>query len=114
VAAWKLTVREGSDVTRLKFDDLDQALEETRARIEAISAGEPLGKISAIRDYEPEKLVKARLEITGKGLIKPPTAGVDIHGDNSIVGFSGGVSRKELEGSTPAQIVHSMRESLSQ
>jgi hypothetical protein len=113
LAAWKLTVREGSDVRRLKFDDLDEALAEVKSRIEAIAAGEPLGKINAIRDYEPEVLIKARLEVTGKGLVRPPTAGVDVRGDNSLVVFSGGVSRKELSGNTAAQAVVSMREALT-
>jgi hypothetical protein len=113
LAAWKLTVREGSDVRRLKFDDLDEALEEMKSRIETIAASEPLGKINAIRDYEPETLIKARLEITGKGLVRPPTAGVDVRGDNSLVAFSGGVSRKELDGHTAAQAVASMREALT-
>jgi hypothetical protein len=58
-------------------------------------------------------LVKARLEITGKGLISPPTAGVDIRGDNSLLGFSGGVSRRPLDGDTAKQIVTSMREALA-
>jgi hypothetical protein len=113
MAAWKLTVRNGSDVSRLKFDNLDEALEETRKLIESISAEAPLGQVNAIREYEPERLVKARLEITGKGLISPPTAGVDIRGDNSLLGFSGGVSRRPLDGDTAKQIVTSMREALA-
>lgn len=106
-------MREGSDVRRLKFDDLDEALEEMKTRIEAIASGEPLNSISAIREYDPATLVKARLEVTGKGLIKPPTAGVDVRGDNSLVVFSGGVSRRELSGNTAAQAVASMREALT-
>ncbi len=50
--------------------------------------------------------------MSGKGFISPPTAGVDIRGDNSLLGFSGGVSRKPLEGETAKQIVESMRETL--
>ena len=112
MADWKLTVRDGSDVTRLKFDDLDAALDAARVRIEEIADRPPLGNIKAIRYYEPEKLVKARIEISGKGLFSPPTAGVDVRGDNSLAGYAGGVSRKPLEGRTVAQVIHAMRETL--
>jgi hypothetical protein len=113
MADWKLTVRDGSDVTRLKFDDLDAALEAARIRIEEITDRPPFGKVKAIRDYEPEKLVKARIEVSGKGFLSPPTAGVDVRGDNSLAGYVGGVSRKPIEGNTAAQVVHAMRETLS-
>lgn len=113
MADWKLTIRDGSDVSRLKFDDLEAALEEARTRIEQICARPQLETVKAIRDYEPEKLVKARIEISGRGFISPPTAGVDVRGDNSLAGYSGGVSRKPLKGRTAAQVVEAMRETLS-
>ena len=113
MADWKLTVRDGSDVSRVKFDDLDAALDAARTRIEEITDRPPLGKVKAIREYEPEKLVKARVEISGKGFFSPPTAGVDIRGDNTLAGYTGGVSRKPIEGNTPAQVIHAMRETLS-
>jgi hypothetical protein len=113
MADWKLTVREGSDVSRQKFDDLDSALEAAQVWIEEITDRPGLGTVKAIRDYEPSKLVKARVEVSGKGLFSPPTAGVDVHGDNSLLGYAGGVSRKPLEGKTATQVVEAMREALS-
>jgi len=113
MADWKLTVRDGSDVSRLSFDDLDSALEEALSRIEQILDRPPLGTVKAIRDYEPEKLVKARIEVSGKGFFSPPTAGVDVRGDNSLLGYAGGVSRQPVEGQTAAQVVAAMRETLS-
>jgi hypothetical protein len=113
MADWKLTVREGSNVQRQKFDDLDSALEAARARIEDITGLPELGTVKAIRDYEPAKLIKARLEVSGKGLFSPPTAGVDVHGDNSLLGYAGAVSRKPLEGKTASQVVEALREALS-
>ena len=112
MADWKLTVRDGSDVNRLRFDSLDAALAQARERIEAILSREPLDKVGAIRDYEPEKLVKARIEISGKGFLSPPTAGVDVRGDNTLLGFAGGVTRKPLEGRTTEQVIEAMRETL--
>jgi hypothetical protein len=113
MADWKLTVREGSDVDRQKFDDLDSALEAVRHRVEEITDRPGLGMVKAIRDYEPSKLIKARIEVSGKGFISPPTAGVDVHGDNSLLGYAGGVSRKPLDGKTVAEVVESLRKELT-
>lgn len=112
MAAWKLTIRDGSDVSRLRYDDLEAALEEARLKIDEVLEREPLEKIKMIRDYEPEIQIKARVEISGKGLLSPPTAGVDIRGDNSLVAYSGGVARKPLQGGTSKQVIEAMRDTL--
>jgi hypothetical protein len=109
VANWKLTVRHGSDVSRQTFDDLDEALGAARRAADEVISEGPLRKVKAIRDYEPEQLINARIEITGKGLFRPPTAGIDIHGDLSVVPYAGGVRRQTLEGSTIAQAMKSVK-----
>jgi hypothetical protein len=112
LAAWKLTIRDGSEVRKSKFDELDDALERAREKIDEVLARGPLKKVKAIRDYEPEIQVKARVEISGRGLISPPTAGVDVRGDNSLVAYAGGVARKPLQGGSSKQVVEAMREAL--
>jgi hypothetical protein len=97
VSAWKLTVRHGSDVAREDFDDLDAALAAAERRAEAIRAEGPLEDRSALRDFSPSDQVHARLEISGKGLLRPPTAGVDVRGDGSLVAYSGAVRREEVK-----------------
>ena len=97
MSAWKLTVRHGSEVSRQRFDDLDAAVEQARREIEELRAEGPLEKVSMLRDFEPEARVHARLEISGKGLLRPPTAGVDLRGDGSLIAFSGSLAREELE-----------------
>jgi hypothetical protein len=99
VSAWKLTVRHGSDVAREEFDDLDLAVAEAERRAEAIRAEGPLEEASGLRDFSPATQVHARIEISGKGLLRPPTAGVDVHGDGSLVAFSGSVRREEVKAS---------------
>ena len=49
-----------------------------------------------IRDYEPEKQVAARLEISSGGLFGGNTAGIDVMGDGRVVAFKGGMGRSEL------------------
>lgn len=94
---WTLTVRHGSDVEKESFEDLDAAVAELRSRAQAIRGEGPLKEVSGFRDYEPGDQVHARLELSGKGLLRPPTAGVDVRGDGRLVPYAGGLRRKPLE-----------------
>ena len=113
MAAWKLTVRNGSTVQRQGFDDLDTVLAEARRQTDAIIAEGPMPPAKAIRDYEPSQLVKARIEIAGKGLLRPPTAGLDVQGDQSLIGFVGGVKRTPIEATDEDGIFDEIRKALS-
>lgn len=97
MAAWKLTVRHGSEVYNQRFDDLDEAVAEMRRRALAIRAEGPAEPISALRDFGPKQQVHARLQLTGRGLLRKPVAGVDVRGDGTFVPFRGGVTREELD-----------------
>lgn len=94
---WKVTLRSGSDVSRTGFDRLEDALAEARSEAERLLATAPLREVKAIRDYSPARQTKARIEISGKGVLRPPTAGVDIRGDNSLLGYTGAVRRRPLK-----------------
>jgi len=101
-------VRHGSDVAREEFDDLELALAEAERRAEAIRAEGPLEEASGLRDFAPSEQVHARLEISGKGFLRPPTAGVDVRGDGSLVAYSGGLRReavKARQGQSPFDAV---------
>jgi hypothetical protein len=110
--AWKLTIRHGPDVTRQGFDRLDPALDAASEAVDKILAEGPLERVRAIRDYEPDEIVGARIEISGKGLLRPPTAGLDIQGDGTLIGFSGGISRKQFDSGNKSAIFHQIREVL--
>ena len=97
MSVWKLTVRHGPQVVRSEFDDLDEAIAELRRRAEEVRAEGDLEPVSSLRDFAPEQRIHARLEISGKGLLRPPTAGIDVHGDGSMVAFEGGISREPIE-----------------
>ena len=94
---WKLTERRGPKVTREDFDDLDAAVAELRRRALDVRAEGPLKPRSMIRDFEPGDQVASRLEISGKGWLRAPTAGVDVKGDGRFVAFTGGMRREEIE-----------------
>jgi hypothetical protein len=97
VPSWKLTVRHGSGVSHASFDDLGEALAAMRERALAIRAEGPVEAVSALRDFSPADQVHARLQLSGKGLLRKPVAGVDVRGDGTFMPFRGGVKREELD-----------------
>ncbi len=68
-----------------------------RERALAIRAEGPVEGVSALRDFGPKQQVHARLQLTGKGLIRKPVAGVDVRGDGTFMPYRGGVTREELD-----------------
>ncbi|HEX5376469.1 MAG TPA: hypothetical protein VFW48_09970 [Solirubrobacterales bacterium] len=108
MSAWKLTVRDGSDVSHLSFDELGEAVEVMRERALEIRAEGPVKAVSSLRDFAPEDQVRARLQLSGKGWLRRPVAGVDVRGDGTFMPFRGGVRREELDPSghdTPFDLV---------
>lgn len=101
MAAYTLTVREGPRVERTKHKTLAGAVEELRRRTEQLRAEGGLPGVSMLRDFGPEQLVKARLEISTGSLLRKREAGVDLMGDGSLVPFAGGLVRKPLKDAGP-------------
>ncbi len=97
MAAWKLTVRHGSDVKHESFDGLDEAVDAMRERALAIRAEGPVEGVSALRDFGPEQQVHARLQLAGGKLLRKRVAGVDVRGDGTFMPYRGGVAREELD-----------------
>ena len=97
MAAWKLTVRHGSDVSHSSFEELDDAVAAMRERALAIRAEGPAKTVSALREFTPAQQVHARMQISGRGLLRKPVAGVDVRGDGTFMPFRGGVRREELD-----------------
>lgn len=101
-------MRDGSDVSHEQFEDLAEAVAAMRERALAIRSRGPVKAASMIRDYEPGDQVRARLQISGRGLLRKPVAGVDVRGDGAFMPFRGGVRREELDPSgheTPFDLV---------
>jgi hypothetical protein len=94
--AYKLTVRRGPKVERLRFDGLPTALDELERRARALEgeAGELAVGGRVIRRIEPVKQVIARLELAGP---HRQHAGVDVRGDGSSEGYTGQLQRELIE-----------------
>jgi hypothetical protein len=114
VSRWKLTIRHGSDVEHEGFDDLGEAVAAMRKRALAIRAEGPAEPISSLRDFGPEQQVHARLQLTGRGLLRKPAAGVDVRGDGTFMPFRGGVTREELDPTGYETPFDAVRETLEQ
>lgn len=108
MGAWKLSIRDGADVEHASFDELDEAVAAMRKRALAIRAERPAEAVAALRDFAPADQVRARLQISGKGWLRKPAAGVDVRGDGTFMPFRGSVRREELDPSgheTPFDLV---------
>jgi hypothetical protein len=103
-----LTVRNGAEVDREGFDDIGAAVVRMRERALAIRAEGPPKTSDLIRKFEPEDQVSARLELSGRGLLHKPVAGIDVRGDGTFMPYRGGLRREELDPSghdTPFDLV---------
>ncbi|MDX6625294.1 MAG: hypothetical protein QOE56_283 [Solirubrobacterales bacterium] len=101
-------MRNGSEVEHSDFDDLAEAVAALRGRALEIRSEGPAKPVRSLRDFAPEDQVRARLQLSGRGFLRKPIAGVDVRGDGAFVPFRGGVGREELDPSdheTPFELV---------
>jgi len=92
--AWKVLVRSGPKVERLRAESLEEALElaETETRVAATTTRR--GTIDVrIRKFEPGDQVATRVELRGPGA----RAGLDVRGDGSVQAWTGRVRRTLVE-----------------
>jgi hypothetical protein len=109
---WKLTIRSGPEVEHLSFEELGEAVGAMRERALAIRSGGPARVVNSLRTFKPEDQVRARLQLSGKGLLRKSVAGVDVRGDGTFVAFQGGVARRELDPSRHETPFDAVRETL--
>jgi hypothetical protein len=83
-----------------------------RARALEIRAGAPARKVAMLREFKPSDQVRARLQISGKGRLRKPVAGIDVRGDGTFVPFRGGLGRRELDPSGHETPFDAVRETL--
>ena len=94
---YRLTVRQGPNVAKEKFEDLDEAIAVMERRVKDIRSEGPLVAQKMLREYEPEIQVAGRVEISTGGFLRSGvSAGIDVMGDGTLVAYRGGVQREEL------------------
>jgi hypothetical protein len=112
MAAWKLTVRDGADVSHQSFGELDEAVAAMRERALAIRAEGPAKPVSALRDFAPGDQVRARLQLSRGRWPRRVVAGVDVRGDGTFRPFRGATRREELDPTDLPTPFDAVRESL--
>jgi hypothetical protein len=111
--SWKVTVRHGPKVNRERFESLDEAIAEARARIETVRREGGLPQISAFRDYAPGQRVHAWIEISGPGLLRGKEGGIDVMGDGALVAYTGAIRKRELGGDGLEEGLQRLQQALS-
>jgi hypothetical protein len=96
---WKLTVRSGPRVERVRFDTLEQVLAAVERRGRELEAAAPRRAFDArYKRFEPIEQVAARIEVAGPQRMLPSVrAGVDVRGDGSSEAYLGRVRRELIE-----------------
>jgi hypothetical protein len=95
---WRVTVRRGPRVEKLRCESLTEALDALEERVRAAASGSHRTAVDFhVRRYEPEDQVAARAELKGPQRLRPIIhAGLDVRGDGSVVAWSGGVHREAI------------------
>ena len=112
--AFTLTVREGPRVERSRHDSLDAAIAALSAQVEELRAGEELETVRMLREFGPEKRVKARLEISAGSRFRRREAGVDVMGDGAVVPYKGGTFKRHLDPPQGTGYANALREALGE
>jgi hypothetical protein len=103
---WKLTVRAGPKVERLRFETVEEALDAAEGRARSIADTAPAAPVDLrYKRIEPIEQVAARIELAGpERLIPSVRGGLDVRGDGSTEAYLGRVRRevvKQRKGETP-------------
>ena len=79
-------MRADAEVEHVGFDDLDEAVTAMRERALRIRAEAPPKK-AVLSKFKPADQVQGRLELSGRGLLRKPVAGIDVRGDGTFVEY---------------------------
>ncbi len=110
---WRVTERHGSEVTKSKFETMDQALEHARERVDAALREDRLGSVKMLRDFSPDQRVASRVEVSGMKLFRGPEAGIDVMGDGAVVVYRGAIRKQPLRADTLDEAFERLQSSLA-
>jgi hypothetical protein len=95
LSAYRVVVRRGARVERLKLDSLADALGVVERSARELSDSADARTIDAkLRKFEPIQQVIGRVELAGPGRLR---AGVDVRGDGSVESYTGRLRRRLIE-----------------
>ena len=111
--SWRVTVRNGPKVERLRAATLADALDLLEAETRVVATTTRRGTIDVrVRRFEPGDQVAARTELRGPGV----RVGFDVRGDGDVQAWTGRVRRRLVEpegGDTPYEALRRALQSAS-
>jgi hypothetical protein len=111
--AYRLTVRHGSEVESEGFTSLDEAIGALERRVDEIRREGPLEGMNALRDYESDQRVHARLELATGGIFRGREAGLDVMGNGGLVPYVGSVRKRKLDAPEGGSAFDAVRQALA-
>jgi hypothetical protein len=92
--SWRVTVRDGPRVRRLRAGTLEEALDLVEREGRALAAGPGRSTVDLrARTFTPQQQVAGRVELRGSGV----AAGIDVRGDGAAEAWTGRVRRRVVE-----------------
>ncbi len=92
--SFRVTVREGPRVRKLRAEGLEEALDLVEREGRALEAGADRAPVRLrTRTFEPRQQVAGRVELAGPGV----RAGVDVRGDGASEAWTGRIRRSLVE-----------------
>jgi hypothetical protein len=111
--SWRVTVRIGPKVEKVRAETLDEALDAVELNARAAANTERRAAVDTrVRRYEAGDQVAARVELNGRGV----AVGVDVRGDGGVQAWTGRWRRRPLEledGETPFEALRRVVQSTS-
>jgi hypothetical protein len=109
VSGWRITVRTGPEIEKLRPESLEAALDAVEMHARAAANTERRAPIDAkVRRYEAGDQVAARVELSGPGV----AAGVDVRGDGAVQAWTGRWRRRPLELEEGETVYEALRRTL--
>jgi hypothetical protein len=91
---WRITVRNGPKVEKLRAEALEEALDVVEREARVLSNGPRRRTVSLrAREFTPQQQVAGRVELTGPRV----RAGIDVRGDGAAEAWTGRVRRRVIE-----------------
>ncbi|HKH17142.1 MAG TPA: hypothetical protein VKA57_06420 [Solirubrobacteraceae bacterium] len=104
--SWRVTVRDGPRVEKLRAAMLEEALDLVEREAKVLAAGPRRRPVDLrARTFTPQQQVAGRVELRGPGV----AAGVDVRGDGAAEAWTGRVRRRVVEQEQGESPYHALR-----
>ena len=109
MSGYRITIRTGPKVERVRAETLDEALDAVELHARAAANTERRAAVDVrVRRYEAGDQVAVRVELRGRGV----TAGVDVRGDGAVQAWTGRFMRRAIAPEGDETVYEALRRTL--